>query len=686
MAKYQLTDPNGAVYEIEAPDENTAVAALGHLSKATEVSATPQAEQPKSLLQSVDDYVRAAANGMTFGLADRLAAAAGAVTGIGGKAGDYAGNLKNEQARTEEFATEHPVANIAANVAGGVAVPLGAVGAAGRAASLGGKMLAGAGAGAGIGAVQGAAESRDWTDLPQTARDAIRGAAIGSTIGGAIPAAGRVIGAGYNAMANAVRGGAEGVSRPASRHLVDAMLADGPDAVQARVAKLGPDAMLADAGPAFLGKAQGASLNSDEGRSLLQGALTARNEGTNARIMGDVNRALGPAEDPQTVTNAIRGHRSEVDSISYPAALNNAPPVQTAPILQTLEDMIPRSVGMERKALTNLRDMMMTTERRPLLDTEGFPQYDYLGHQRFVDAPISQNNADVLHKIKQELDNVIEYDAPGLGLPASALSRQQGALKYLRRELNDALEQQVPGYRAANTVSAALARRADAVEAGTQYLGGGKTTASPERFAAEFQQMPVGEQIAFAKGSRGNIERALGTKANDLQALRLELQGEGGWNTAKIGTVHGDQAAQDLVDSVDRNLRFRDTFSKVVENSQTAQRQAAAGAMKPVPPGEVALINPNMSATGFALAGAKNALKAGYNAIRPDQTRAFGEIAQILTEQGAKRDQRIADIIAALDRRRGNQRVAATAGNRAALLAAIAANGYARSGPRQNRD
>ncbi|WP_319796564.1 hypothetical protein [Nitrobacter sp.] len=231
-----------------------------------------------------------------------------------------------------------------------------------------------------------------------------------------------------------------------------------------------------------------------------------------------------------------------------------------------------------------------------------------------------------------------------------------------------------------------VARRADAVEAGTQYLGAGKTTASPERFAAEFQQMPVGEQIAFAKGSRGNIERALGTKANDLQALRLELQGEGGWNTAKIGTVHGDQAAQDLVDSVNRNLRFRDTFNKVVENSQTAQRQAAAGAMKPVPPGEVALINPNMSATGFALAGAKKALKAGYNAIRPDQTRAYGEIAQILTEQGAKRDQRIADIIAALDRRRGNQRVAATAGARSALLAAIAANGYARSGPRQNRD
>jgi hypothetical protein len=94
-----------------------------------------------------------------------------------------------------------------------------------------------------------------------------------------------------------------------------------------RVGQLGPDAMLADAGPAFLGKAQGAALNSDEGRSVLANAVTARNEGTNQRIMGDVNRVLGPAEDPQTVTNAIRAHRSAVDNQSYPAALGNALPM-----------------------------------------------------------------------------------------------------------------------------------------------------------------------------------------------------------------------------------------------------------------------------------------------------------------------------------------------------------------------
>src|SRR6202043_2462713 len=110
------------------------------------------------------------------------------------------------------------------------------------------------------------------------------------------------VGAGYRAAANAFGGKVEGMSRAAGGHLVSAMEADGPAAVQQRMRELGPDAMLADAGPANLGKAQGASLNSDEGRSVIQGALTTRDKGTNARIQSDVHAALGPAEDPVTAT------------------------------------------------------------------------------------------------------------------------------------------------------------------------------------------------------------------------------------------------------------------------------------------------------------------------------------------------------------------------------------------------
>lgn len=639
------------------------------------------------LMRTVDDYVRAAANGMTLGLADRIAAGMESLTGIGGKTGDYAANLSNEQGRTAQFATDHPIASIGANAAGGLAVPLGAIGAASRATGLGAKMLYGAGAGAGIGGIQGAAESKDWANLPQTARDAAIGSGVGFVVGGSIPAAGKMIGAGYNAAANAIQGNADGMSRGASRHLVDALAADGPQAVRAQLDRLGPDAMLADAGPALLGKAQGASLNSDEGRSVLQGALTARNEGTNARIMGDVNKSLGPAEDPQTVTNAITARRSEVDARNYPAAVSSSPPVDTGNALVSLGAMIQGSVGMERRALSSLRDMMMTERQVPRLDPiAGNPMSDARGNRLYDMVPEPQTDPAILHKIKGELDNVIQYDAPGLGVPAGAVKNQQAALKNMRYQVNNALEDQVPGYEPANRASQALAQRQQSVELGTQYLGSGKTTASPGRFSTEFNQLDPGTQIAFAKGSRGEIERILGTKANDLQALRGELQGEGGWNTAKLATVHGQDAADQLVSTVDRNLKFRDTYNKVVENSQTAQRTASSNAMKPVPPGEVPLLGPGTTGVGLVVGGGKRLLNAGYNAVRPDETRSFGEVANVLTARGAERDRRLQDIATALEKRRGNASAATANGDRAALIAAIAANGYARSGPRRNRD
>lgn len=632
-------------------------------------------EKTSRALGVVDNAVRAVGNGIPF--MDRIAAAGGAATGLGGTFGDYSGNLERERARNKELEDAAPLANTAAHMVGGAMVPMGAVGAAAERVGLLAKTLMGAGTGAGIGAAQGLSDTKDLRNVPDAAWQAGKGAVTGGVVGGVIPGAAKAIGSGYNALADALIR-PNGISTGASKHLIEALTADGAPAVQQRMGQLGPDAMLADAGPALLGKAQGASLNSDEGRSVLGNALTARNEGTNQRIMGDVNNALGPAEDSQTVTNAIRARRSEVDNQAYPHALQNAPEVQTAPILTQLDDMIPRSVGMEHRALTNLRDMMMTTERRPLLDTEGHPQYDRLGNERFEEVPVSQNDAEVLHKVKGELDNVIEYDQPGLGIPAGALTRQQGALKMMRGQLNDTLENQVPGYREANRASAALARRGEAVDQGTQYLGSGKTTPSPDRFAAEFAGREPGEQIAFAKGSRGNIDRVLGTKANDLQALRGELQGEGGWNTAKIATVHGQPAADELAASVDRNLKFRDTHNKVVENSQTAQRTAAANAMKPQPVGDMPLVNPNMTALGFLGSAIKKGANFAYQGMHPDPTRHFGEMARVLSAQGPQRDAHLAALVDALSRRGQNARAAPAIGDRAALAAALLGNGYLR--------
>jgi hypothetical protein len=384
MATFELTAPDGGTYHVDAPDEHAAVAALGQMmggSKAQEAPAAPatgiQASLAKtqSLIDRVTDAIhaptRALENGVLLGLGDRARAGMGALIGDG----SYGANLKKEQGDTADFQAAHPIAAPVLEGVGGAVAPIGAAAAASKAVGLGGKMLLGGGAGAGIGGVQAALGSKDWTDLPQVAKDAGTGVGVGLLVGGALPAAGAAIGAGYRSVANAVSGKVDGMSRAAGGHLVSAMEADGADAVRARLAELGPDAMLADAGPAFLGKAQGASLNSDEGRSVLQNALTQRNVGTNQRIQSDVDRALGPAQDEGALSasDRIRRMREEQDAKAYPAALNNAPPVKIAPIMTDLVDRIDQApVGSpEHKALTSVQTMLTKKVKQPVLDVNG---------------------------------------------------------------------------------------------------------------------------------------------------------------------------------------------------------------------------------------------------------------------------------------------------------------------------
>ncbi len=642
-----------------------------------------------------NDAVRSVANGVPF--MDRIAAGAGALTGIGGKFGDYSGNLAAQRGEDVTLAKDAPgietpvgklSADTAGHIVGGALVPIGAIGAAAKGATLGAKTLYGMLTGGAIGGVQGLSDTKDLTDVPQAAKNAAIGTAAGATVGAVVPGAAKTIGSGYQKVADLLTTRIPGMSRDAANHLIAGVQADGPAAVQQRLTELGPDAMLADAGPALLGKTQGAVLNSDEGRSIGTNALKARDVATNARVQSDINGALGPAEDPQTVTDAIRAHRTAIDSVNYPAALDNAPSVRIAPIMTDLIDRIDQTPhgSMEHRALTNLQEMLTRHTNEPVLDAGGYPVYDRLGNQRFQDVPSSHDDAGILHKVKGELDNIIEYDAPGLGVPAGALSRQQGALKQMRGAINDALEQQVPGYQNANRVSAALANRAEAVNLGTQYLGNGKTTPSPDRFAAAFDPLQQGEKIALAKGSRGNLDRVVGTKINDLQALRGELQGEGGWNAAKMATVHGQEPVDALTATVDRNLKFRDTHQKVVEGSQTDIRNAARKEMKPDPSTDTPMINPNMTVTGFVGTAAKSGLQKVVNALtQSDPTRSYGEVARALTEQGAARDRRLMDIVSAINSRQGNSAAAPTVGNVGAVTAAMLGNEALRDGPMRRR-
>jgi hypothetical protein len=88
----------------------------------------PATPADNSIVGEIDGFMRALSNGMTFGFSDNIAAGMGAATGVGGKFGDYSGNLQREQAKSDKYDEDHPILSTGANIAGGVidsmAIPL----------------------------------------------------------------------------------------------------------------------------------------------------------------------------------------------------------------------------------------------------------------------------------------------------------------------------------------------------------------------------------------------------------------------------------------------------------------------------------------------------------------------------------------------------------------------------------
>lgn len=143
------------------------------------VPATSWWDTAKYVGQTADDAVRAAANAVTFGMADRLA---GALT---------PGSSTEEQVRLSEAARKRsPIASIGGDIGGAVALP--GIGGRQLAARYGGGLLAralGYGAeGAVLGAAQGAGNTYSGipSDYLEAAKSgALLGGALGAGIGGA---------------------------------------------------------------------------------------------------------------------------------------------------------------------------------------------------------------------------------------------------------------------------------------------------------------------------------------------------------------------------------------------------------------------------------------------------------------------------------------------------------------------
>ncbi|QOF71854.1 hypothetical protein IG197_01815 [Aminobacter sp. SR38] len=581
MPLFEIQGPDGKTYEIDAPDENSALGALGQLTQqpAPRPSGQPQHFDfdPANVEGGVPGYnsqtgmvegddalskIRTGSGGVLEGIpvvgplirggVDRAAAAT--LAPFSDK--DYDEVLRTIQAGTEAEKSMNPKVDTAAQVTGAVAgtIPMMAaapsafgIGQATRFGRIGGAMLGGGGLGSADAFV------RSGGDL----RDAIEGGFWGAGTAGLGTYVAPWVGKGVKKVADALLTGrlakAKGVDKGAFNLLAQGIERDGLDAASAnaRLAELGPDAMVLDLGPNLKHQAAALAAMPGEGQKVVRGAIEARDAAANRRIIDEVNSQLGPAPVPRRVTANIEVNQRNL-SPQYRDVFQNASPVDTRPIARYLDQEIQTLRGEAQRGLQRVRTML-----------------NRVGTEELETNPVT------LLETRKAIDGMLETVQE---------TNARNALTTARQAVDDELRASVPGIKEVDAKYAELARQDTALQRGQTVLANGREAPRPIELADEFRQgaLPQGEQIGpsavpvrLRQGARAEIERIIGTNANDRVALQRLIKGEGDWNRDRLATLFGQDRADRIIRLLDNERAFADTSSIVTRNSESLARREA---------------------------------------------------------------------------------------------------------------
>lgn len=568
MPRYEV-EIGGSKYEVEAPDENALSIAVKQIQS--------QDQKPSSSSSggwSADNVVRTLGRGV-LGVGSYLDEANAATNAalaplidpllpdsfqklpqdsFGGR---YDAALEIQRGKDKSFDKAHPVASPALQVAGGVGSAVGlmrAVPAIGSAvlgnggASVPAKLAAALGAGGATGAVQGfgAGEGGAIERSKQAGIEGLVGAGTGAAM---IPVAAGVK-KGSEAVMKALFGETDDalstIGRAGRNYLVK-NLSD-PNKVSLlrdRIDELGPQAMLADVSPDWQGVARGAAARPGT-RGLIVDPLTDRANMANTRLRADLDSSLGPAPIPSRIE---RGLEEGLDTVAegYRPVMRDAMAVDTQGLAENLDAMVANTRGPEQQAIRNVRGY---------LNVPGTNELD--------------PNPQALHASRQAIDGLLSSETN------PQVIRQ---LTAARQEVDAILAEAAPGIKDVDAQFSELARQRTALGQGRPILNNEASALRPQEVEEMLAEgaLPQGQQIGpsavptrMRQGVRAEIDRAVGTKANDTTALRNIVRGEGDWNRDKLGLLFGQENADQALRAIDRETIFGDTANRVTRGSDTA--------------------------------------------------------------------------------------------------------------------
>lgn len=533
MPIFELQTPDGKTYEVDAPNMQLALEALGQQDSAKQASSD----------SGMWSMAKQGMDTLTMGGQSKLNAAGGALVdsafdfarGKGWNWSDNYDKLLGEQRDAQAAYNEENPGLSAIGTGAGLAIGIA------RAPMIGSGWRGAAATGAGYGAAGGALQ--DAESIPERITNVGRGAATGAVIGGAGYGAGRLAGKGLEKageIASTIRAPAEVKALSQFYKVADEVA--GPYnamSLSRRLNDLGPDAINADVlGKKGLSLGRGAANISADARQTLEDVVQARKSAQNTRLATDVERAAGlPAGNTKGVdalkAEAYEKVRPQINR-AYKAARDAGKDVP----LEAFDNIITTPVG--RKAFQQALDNVTSRAARD---------------------PSAGGNLAVLDETKRLLDG---YAKQAFRNSDPMASEYAATAKALRERL-DALLAQGNEYAMARGLRQQAYKADEAFDLGEQ-LGGTRIPLGLPESAAKVQP-----------NLKRNVARAYG--ASKVQSLLNKNSTEGAYND--LLTPQGRKAAQaalgnkqaaSLGKALDREKLFNATNREIVGNSSTARQ------------------------------------------------------------------------------------------------------------------
>lgn len=561
MAMFEV-QANGETYEIDAPDEATALRAFKAMvggkpaaqgappkpgsreyadwaaQQARAGNALPQVSPtPPEWKDPLSSDMGAKAQAIGSAWLNDIPIAGPSILDLAqkGKAALYGVPLETVQIDTQRAMDANPVEAKTAGVLSSVAslAPLAATNIGGRllgaTGSLPSQIFFGTGSGGLIAAADTAARGGNTEDITKSGM-------IGAGAGGALPLVAR----GAGALWNAVSG--KGVSAEA-KQIAQTLKDDGvnPADIPQMLKDLGPDAMAVDLGPNMQQLGGGLASTPGTAQKTLREAVAVRSKGDTARVANDVAQTVGNAPDIEKLTADIIATRKAAADPLYQQ-------VRPQPLKPTGNLKFVFETPMGKEALA---------DAIKIARNDGFD-------------PSSGLTVGVIDYMKQALDDI--YKTASKAGQNNRARQAQNLADLLKKEA----DAQVPAYAAAREAFAGPSQIKDAIETGQTLLN---KDVSPMQLQGMLKGMSDGERDALLQGFQAQVGNMLGNSGNNVRTIRDMLRKP--YNESKLRILLGEDVTNDLLKRVDRQLTFGETDNVVTRNSESARRLAAQARVNP---------------------------------------------------------------------------------------------------------